>query len=181
MSCCGHPLQRPLLRGKLLGVRATFAGCCGPTSSGPPRADVTPQNGASPDASPLTRKRDFTPRRNAPFNMSTGCGTCANSRGSPGNRLYGEGMLQTCYTVEQFQRQWVVSVGGNRVLTPATPSASSCTARSAMVLLHRSERAQFRGDEAVSVGSDEPTDRVETVFRRPQDDSCRAPGGTPRS
>jgi hypothetical protein len=90
-------------------------------------------------------------------------------------------MPKTCYTVEPFQRQWVVSVCGNRVLTCKTKRMALRAARNAMVLLHRSQRAQFPGDETVSAGRDGPSGRAGTVFQKPQDDGCRAPGGTPRS
>jgi hypothetical protein len=72
-------------------------------------------------------------------------------------------MPQPSYTVEQFQRQWVVSVGGNRVLTCKTKRMALRAARNAMVLLHRSQCA----DETMSRGSDEPFGRVGTVFRKP--------------
>ena len=90
-------------------------------------------------------------------------------------------MPQTCYSVEQFQSEWVVSVCGSRVLTCKTKRMALRAARRATVLLHRSQRAQFPADETVSAGGAEPSGRAGTVFRKSQDDSWRAPGGTPRS
>jgi hypothetical protein len=78
-----------------------------------------------------------------------------------------KGMPQSCYSVEQFQSEWVVSVCGSRLLTFKTKRMALRAARRATVLLHRSQRAEFPGHEAASAGSDEPFGRAGMVFRRP--------------
>ncbi len=94
-------------------------------------------------------------------------------------------MSQTCYSVEQFQSEWAVSVCGSRVLTCKTKRMALRAARNAMVLLHRSQCAELPGPEAASAaasaGSDEPFGCAGMVFRKPQDDSCGAPAETPPS
>lgn len=89
-------------------------------------------------------------------------------------------MPQTCYTVERFQRHWVVSVCGNRVLTCKTKRMAQRAARNAMVLLHRSQAAQFPGDETVSAGSDEPPVVPGRFSANPKTSRC-APAETPPS
>jgi hypothetical protein len=68
-------------------------------------------------------------------------------------------MPRSCYCVEQIQNQWVVSVGGTRVLSCRTKRSAVKAARRAMVLLHRCQPAQFpdrqplpvcRGDDLLS-------------------------------
>jgi hypothetical protein len=49
------------------------------------------------------------------------------------------GMRGTCYAIEQFQSQWVVSVGGSRVLTCKSKRAALKAARRAMTLLRQSQ------------------------------------------
>jgi len=52
-------------------------------------------------------------------------------------------MQQICYSIEQFQSQWVVSVCGIRVLACKTKRTALQAARHAMVLLHQSEQGEF--------------------------------------
>ena len=56
---------------------------------------------------------------------------------------------QTCYAIEPFQSQWVVSVCGTRVLTCKTKRAALEAARCAIMLLRQSEaRAELPVQEA---------------------------------
>jgi hypothetical protein len=48
-------------------------------------------------------------------------------------------MRGTCYAIEQFQSQWVVSVGGSRVLTCKSKRAALKAARRATTLLRQSQ------------------------------------------
>jgi hypothetical protein len=56
-------------------------------------------------------------------------------------------MPPTCYVIEQFQGQWLVSVGGTKVLTCKTKRTALRAARRAAVLLHQSLQAEFPGHE----------------------------------
>lgn len=61
-------------------------------------------------------------------------------------------MPRSCYCVEQFQSQWVVSVGGTKVLSCRTKRAAVKAARRAMVLLHRSQAVQSPDRQPLPVG-----------------------------
>jgi hypothetical protein len=61
-------------------------------------------------------------------------------------------MPRSCYCVEQIQSQWVVSVGGARVLSCRTKRTAVKAARRAMVLLHRCEPVQFPDRQPLPVG-----------------------------
>lgn len=54
-------------------------------------------------------------------------------------------MQRSCYAIEQHQSQWVVSVGGVRVLTCKTKRAALKAARRALVLLHQSQQLEILG------------------------------------
>jgi hypothetical protein len=56
--------------------------------------------------------------------------------------------MRTCYSVEQFQNQWVDSVCGTRILTCRTKKTALEVARRAMVLLHQSAPAELLGQGA---------------------------------
>jgi hypothetical protein len=61
-------------------------------------------------------------------------------------------MPRSCYCIEQIQSQWVVSVGGNRVLSCRTKRTAVKAARRAMVLLHRGQPVQFPDRQPLRVG-----------------------------
>jgi hypothetical protein len=169
VGCCGHPPQRPISPGKMLEIKATYAGVR--------RSDVW---------RPATRRRDRATKWRAIrlkcFGLETGFLRSAQRAVQHVDRLRNplqfprfsvqldfteNGMPQTCYSVEQFQSQWVVSVCGSRVLTCKTKRMALEAARNAMVLLHRSQRAEFPGHGGLSAGSDELFRRARMVFRKP--------------
>jgi hypothetical protein len=71
-------------------------------------------------------------------------------------------MRGTCYTIEQYQSQWVVSVCGTKILTCKTKRTALKAARNALVLLHQSQEAEFLAG----------AERFRP--RRREDDRCRA-------
>lgn len=70
---------------------------------------------------------------------------------------------ETCYAIEQFQSQWVVSVRGTRVLTCRTKRAAVNAARRAVTLLRQNEALPSEALE--SAPSEFPARKIETQPR----------------
>jgi hypothetical protein len=170
VSCCGYPLQRPISLGNCLGSKPRFR---------VRRSDVYVYRPAACRRDRATKWRAI---RLKSFGLEMGFLQSAQRAVQHADRSRNplqflrfsdrvdrteDGMPQTCYSVEQFQSEWVVSVCGSRVLTFKTKRMALRAARRATVLLHRSQRAEFPGHEASSAGSDEPFGRAGMVFRGP--------------
>jgi hypothetical protein len=54
-------------------------------------------------------------------------------------------MRENCYAVEQFKSQWVVSVGGTRILACKSKRMALKAARRATLLLLQNQQAEMFG------------------------------------
>jgi hypothetical protein len=116
----------------------------------------------------LPGKRRFSNRHNRPFNMSAGFRNLPLFvRFSRQLEFTEVGMQENCYVVEQFKSQWVVSVGGTRILTCQTKRMAIQVARRATMLLQQSQQAEMpcRDGRACSPGRS-PMQRATVASRR---------------
>ncbi|HEY2228947.1 MAG TPA: hypothetical protein VGI22_14650 [Xanthobacteraceae bacterium] len=72
-------------------------------------------------------------------------------------------MHEVCYAIEQFKSQWVVSVGGARVLTSKSKWMALEAARRATVLLRQNHCADACRDGLAHGGGGSPMERAAAV------------------
>jgi hypothetical protein len=76
-------------------------------------------------------------------------------------------MQESCYAVEHFKSQWVVSAGGARILTCKTKRMALEAARRATVLLQQDQDAEMSCRDGLAHGGGRsPMNRMTVALQR---------------